>query len=84
MMEITPEAKTQLEELIKQDDGNCLVALVKKSCCGEALVFQVGNRDLSEATMIEGIPFIMEDQAEELCKSKIIKVKSGDLYIEDK
>ena len=84
MMEITPEVKTQLEIAIQQGNGNCIVASIMKSCCGESLAFQISHEDLRKAKMIEGIPFIMEDQAEEMCKSKIIKVKLGEFYIEDK
>lgn len=83
-MEITPEAKSQLKAAIQGENGNCIVASVKKSCCGEGLIFQIENRDLSQAILIEDIPFIMEGKANEMCESKRIAVRLGQLYIEDK
>ncbi len=83
-MKITNDAKTMLQELFTSNNCNCLKAKVQQSCCGTSLVFNLAKlEDGSNATSINGISVLMEDDVKQRAETVTIAVEDGELAILD-
>lgn len=82
-MKITDDAKVIINDALKANNGDCLKAIMQKSCCGESIYFTVAKMKAGETTInINGIPVLMDSKAQAKAEG-VTKTQSGKLIIED-
>ncbi|MBM7452716.1 Fe-S cluster assembly iron-binding protein IscA [Acholeplasma morum] len=85
-MKITDEAKVLLENALKQENFNCVIAGLEYGCCsGEAqIVFGLGNIEDGDTVYdINGIKCVMEEETYLHAEGVTIYVENDELMFMD-
>ncbi|WP_010632883.1 iron-sulfur cluster biosynthesis family protein [Sporolactobacillus vineae] len=83
MLKVTDEAKEMLNQSMKAHQCDCLRVFMKPGCCGMSLNFGLDTKKPEEqATAINGVPVIMDGQAQQETDGLTISVDEGKLVID--
>ena len=85
-MKITDEAKVLLEQTLKQENFNCVIAGLEYGCCSEEsnIVFGLGNIEDGDTVYdINGIKCVMEEETYLRADSVTIYVENNELMFLD-
>jgi Uncharacterized conserved protein len=83
MLEVTDEAKEMLDQSMKDHQCDCLRVFTEPGCCGMSLNFGLDTKKSDEqATAINGVPVIMDEQARQQTDALTIGVAEGKLVID--
>lgn len=83
MLKVTDEAKQMLNQSMKDNNCDCLRVFTEPGCCGVSLNFGLDTKKSSEqTTVINGVPVIMDEQAQQQTDALMIGVTEGRLVID--
>lgn len=84
-MTITDSAKVMLQEALKDSKNDCIQMKLQNSCCGTSLFFQMTKLPEGDiqSILINGVPFIMDQEVTERTSEVTIDYKDGELVMDD-